>query len=79
MSLKLESKMGSNEERIKNLENKISELRKKIISTRKTIPGDDAMAKAQDNSIVGSKRKLQFQNKKQAEEAEIKLWNKEIS
>jgi hypothetical protein len=79
MSLKLESKMGGNEERIKNLENKISELRKKIISTRKTIPGDDAMAKAQDTSLVGSKRKLQFQNKKQAEEAEIKLWNKEIS
>lgn len=79
MTLKLESKMNGNEERIKNLQNKISELRKKITATRKIIPGDDAMAKSQEAGIVGSKRKLQYQNKKQAEEAEIKLWNKEIS
>jgi len=79
MTLKLESKMNGNEEQIKNLQNKISELRKKITATRKIIPGDDAMAKSQEAGIVGSKRKLQYQNKKQAEEAEIKLWNKEIS
>jgi len=79
MILKLEGKMNSKEEKIKNLEDKIDGLNKKITATRKIIPGDDAMAKAQDNSIVGVNRKLQFQKKKQAEEAEIKLWNKEIS
>ena len=79
MTLKLENKMNGNEEKIKILQNKISELNKKITATRKIIPGDDAMAKSQEAGIVGSKRKLQYQNKKQAEEAEIKLWNKEIS
>lgn len=79
MILKFENKMTGNEEKIKKLEDKIDELRKKINAAKKVIPGDDAMAKAQDNSIVGVNRKLQFQKKKQAEEAEIKSWNKEIS
>jgi len=79
MTLKLESKMNGNEEKIKILQNKISELKKKSTATKKMIPADDAMAKSQGNDPVGTKTKLQFQNKKDAGVLQTKEWSKEMS
>ena len=79
MTLKLESKMNGNEEKIKILQNKISELKKKSTATKKMIPADDAMAKSQGNDPVGTMTKLQFQNKKDAGVLQTKEWSKEMS